>query len=348
MAARAAGPATPRPAARAARRWVCRHAWPLYASGSLQHHNAAANRGGRRCRGLPDGGRGDAQPDAAAGALPPPPSPSPSALHEALDARWGPAQFTVLVVQMLCLMIVSSNSALPLLSAALDVPAADLPATATAAALVCAELLQLWLITKLVNYSRGSGPPLTPASSPPVPVQAPPAQATTASPPSPVALRRYRLSAVAVAQGVGAGLACFGVTFACLQLAQGSSPAENTQAFSALQRATSGGLGTALLFASAVVLGPTLEEFVFRGVVLTGLSQWVNVHAANLVSAGLFAAVHLSAADFVPLLLIGATLGLSAIYSGGNLLVPTVAHATYNGLVAAAQALPPPLLSAAG
>ena len=51
------------------------------------------------------------------------------------------------------------------------------------------------------------------------------------------------------------------------------------------------------------------------------------------VSSLAFAAAHLSPPDFVPLTVLGAVLGGTAMAADGNLAAPTLAHGLYNAAI---------------
>jgi membrane protease YdiL (CAAX protease family) len=86
-----------------------------------------------------------------------------------------------------------------------------------------------------------------------------------------------------------------------------------------------------LLFALAVGIGaPIFEEICYRGLLMTGLlkrgmSRW----AAVLVSAALFAAMHLEPVRLALLFGVGLVLGLARVHRN-NTTTPVVAHMTNN------------------
>jgi membrane protease YdiL (CAAX protease family) len=86
-----------------------------------------------------------------------------------------------------------------------------------------------------------------------------------------------------------------------------------------------------LAAAAAVLRAPLVEELVFRGLFQT----WFNVFTAwpAILSASiLFAAIHPTFPDQVPLILVGVMLGL-AYQRTRNLLAPIVAHSLFNGFM---------------
>lgn len=88
---------------------------------------------------------------------------------------------------------------------------------------------------------------------------------------------------------------------------------------------------TRLLFALAVGLGaPIVEELCYRGLLITsllkrGMSRWLAV----VISAALFAAMHLEPIRFVLLFAIGLFLGLARVHRN-NTTTSIVAHMTNN------------------
>lgn len=88
-----------------------------------------------------------------------------------------------------------------------------------------------------------------------------------------------------------------------------------------------------------VLVGPLVEEAVFRGVVLQGLESKLGAPAAIAVQAVIFAALHRSAWLFVPMMVLGAALGWLA-HATRRLALPVAVHASYNAItVLAAFAL---------
>jgi len=74
------------------------------------------------------------------------------------------------------------------------------------------------------------------------------------------------------------------------------------------------------------------EEFLFRGVLLRLFKEWTkNKHAAILISAFLFSAVHFQFYGFLPRFLLGALFGYLFVWSR-NIWVPVTVHFINNGL----------------
>ena len=82
-----------------------------------------------------------------------------------------------------------------------------------------------------------------------------------------------------------------------------------------------------------VALLPAIgEEFLFRGVLLRLFKEWTkNKHAAILISAFLFSAVHFQFYGFLPRFLLGALFGYLFVWSR-NIWVPVTVHFINNGL----------------
>ncbi|MFJ2993727.1 type II CAAX prenyl endopeptidase Rce1 family protein [Pandoraea sp. NPDC087047] len=88
-----------------------------------------------------------------------------------------------------------------------------------------------------------------------------------------------------------------------------------------------GGTGLALLISALAV--PIVEEFIFRGCLLGGLTRHVSFVTANLWQAVIFACVHFDAKHFLFFLLFGLTTGWLAKKTRG-LAVPVALHALNN------------------
>jgi hypothetical protein len=80
------------------------------------------------------------------------------------------------------------------------------------------------------------------------------------------------------------------------------------------------------------VLPAFAEELLFRGVIARLFNKWTgSVHVAVILSAAIFAAVHMQFLGFVPRFLLGMALGYLFFWSGG-LWLPVIAHFTNNFL----------------
>ena len=94
-------------------------------------------------------------------------------------------------------------------------------------------------------------------------------------------------------------------------------------------------IGVLLTVLMVVLVGPFVEELLFRGVLLTALDERLGGLAAVLLSAPIFAVLHGSVWSFVPLTFLGVALG-SLTLSRRSLWPAVVLHATYNGVLVAA------------
>jgi uncharacterized protein len=92
-----------------------------------------------------------------------------------------------------------------------------------------------------------------------------------------------------------------------------------------------GPLGIAFTVLLLVVVAPFAEEVIYRGVLLSALSDRWGAVAGLAVSTLVFSAVHVSLGGFVPLLVAGALFGLLFIKSR-SLWVAIAAHSAYNAL----------------
>lgn len=90
-----------------------------------------------------------------------------------------------------------------------------------------------------------------------------------------------------------------------------------------------GGTGLALLLVAVVV--PFVEEFVFRGCLLGGLTRHMSFIAANLWQAVIFASVHFDPKHFPFLVMFGLTTGWLAKKTNG-LAVPIAMHMLNNAI----------------
>jgi membrane protease YdiL (CAAX protease family) len=89
--------------------------------------------------------------------------------------------------------------------------------------------------------------------------------------------------------------------------------------------------GRIMLGAAAILLAPVAEEILFRGILYPAVKQAGFPRLALWSTALLFAAVHLNAVTFVPLMVLAIV--LTALYERtDNLLAPILAHAVFNAL----------------
>ena len=133
------------------------------------------------------------------------------------------------------------------------------------------------------------------------------------------------------AAGLGAALLgwLFSVGFIALLTACGmDAPREDLAVFRVLP---GGPLGVTLTVLLLVVIAPIAEEVVYRGVLLSALTDRWGPLVGLAVSAVVFSAVHLSPVGFVPLAVAGVLFGWLYMKSR-SLWVALVAHAAYNAL----------------
>jgi membrane protease YdiL (CAAX protease family) len=110
-------------------------------------------------------------------------------------------------------------------------------------------------------------------------------------------------------------------------------PAEHHAYITALERDPSLAIWVVL---AAGVAAPLLEEVLFRGLALTGLSQVFGPRGGLWAQALLFAAVHAGFSHLLPMLLLGWTLGaLRRTSPAGSLVAPLTVHAAHNGVTLA-------------
>ena len=101
------------------------------------------------------------------------------------------------------------------------------------------------------------------------------------------------------------------------------------------------GFGTKVLVALPAILeAPILEELVFRGVVFRGLARSMPPWGAIALSGFVFALVHVNAATFIPLWMLGAAFAW-LYWRTGTLLAPIAAHFLFNLINFFTAFLPP-------
>lgn len=107
---------------------------------------------------------------------------------------------------------------------------------------------------------------------------------------------------------------------------------------STLEQIIGGGqLANFLLFFSVVVLAPIGEEYLFRGILLSGLSNKVPTFAAIWLSSVVFMSFHLLEYygywfALVAILILGVLLAIIRLRSK-SMLAPVICHASYNLLM---------------
>ncbi|MEV8338423.1 lysostaphin resistance A-like protein [Leucobacter sp. NPDC077196] len=116
----------------------------------------------------------------------------------------------------------------------------------------------------------------------------------------------------------------------------GVSPdGENAQSTAQLQMlAKSSALLASLLFVASGIVGPVLEEVIFREVLIGKLAHRIPSWMALIVSSALFGAMHLRSIAEWPLLLnyglVGLLLGALYLLSQRNIFVPIAVHVAWN------------------
>lgn len=104
---------------------------------------------------------------------------------------------------------------------------------------------------------------------------------------------------------------------------------------STLEQITRGGLPAhLLLFVSVIVLAPIGEEYLFRGVLLSGLSSKFSTFSAISLSSVVFMSFHLLEYygywfALVAILILGVLLAVIRLHSR-SMLAPIICHASYN------------------
>jgi len=150
-------------------------------------------------------------------------------------------------------------------------------------------------------------------------------------------LGSVRPAARHVAQGLGAGVVGLALTSGVLLVAGLFVELEPVDQ-QLLTEALGGGAALGMAAVAAVVMAPLLEEVVFRGILFQALGRRLGVLPGALLSGVLFAVVHLEVsgpAYQLALALLGTWFAL-AFNRTRSLVVPVVAHATFNGLQIAA------------
>ena len=84
-------------------------------------------------------------------------------------------------------------------------------------------------------------------------------------------------------------------------------------------------------FIIAVLLAPVFEEFIFRGILFSGMKRILNLPCAILGSAAIFALIH-PASSFVPVLVLG--IATAAVFNRTrSIYCPMLVHMAYNTAV---------------
>lgn len=132
-----------------------------------------------------------------------------------------------------------------------------------------------------------------------------------------------------IVRGIGGGLVLFVIALTAGSLLQFFFPSPELQPFGELilQARHIGDLFIPLFIAG--LLAPIIEETFFRGFLFPAIKKRYGFIAGLLGSSILFGLLHFDLIRFLPLTLGGAGLAY-LFYRTGNLLVPIVAHATWN------------------
>lgn len=144
------------------------------------------------------------------------------------------------------------------------------------------------------------------------------------------------LTAVALVVGLLIATRTFGVLYAFVTRVVGLAPVDSSLDLPGLFGADA--LGVALAVLMVVIVGPVIEEAVFRGALQPSLAVRIGVWPAILAQAVVFSLLHRSIWLLVPLTVLGIALGWLTKRCGS--LWPAISlHAAYNGLSVAAAFL---------
>lgn len=130
--------------------------------------------------------------------------------------------------------------------------------------------------------------------------------------------------------GLAGAILAISLTGVAVSFFNGETPQRETDALvRLLPLIGSSNLSTACLVGITGVLAPLLEETVFRGFFMTSLTKWVPTPVAVVISAAVFALVHLTPGEFPQLFVLGTALGFSYAQTH-NLLTPITIHSFWN------------------
>ena len=113
------------------------------------------------------------------------------------------------------------------------------------------------------------------------------------------------------------------------QLLQGKAQSQNVVEFFINASQTSNKRAILVTLALAVLVAPAVEETIFRGYLYGVLKRYIGPVAGAVISAGLFAAMHMNLAALPPLFLLALSLTL-AYEATGSLLVNIFMHGLFN------------------
>ncbi|MGM0616951.1 MAG: CPBP family intramembrane glutamic endopeptidase [Actinomycetota bacterium] len=135
-----------------------------------------------------------------------------------------------------------------------------------------------------------------------------------------------------VVVGIGVAIVSYLVNIIVVVLAGVEEPVQQQL----LQDALAGGLPLVLVVLLAVVVAPIVEEVIFRGVLFRALADRINLSVGLVLSAGIFAVIHIEVLASQPFALLGLfTVGFLlawAYHLTGNLTVPILGHAVFNAI----------------
>ncbi|MFW6009741.1 MAG: CPBP family intramembrane glutamic endopeptidase [Actinomycetota bacterium] len=138
--------------------------------------------------------------------------------------------------------------------------------------------------------------------------------------------------AVGLGVGVATSLAALGVNASLALLLEADEPVEQQ----VLQDALAGGAPLVLAALIAVIVAPVTEEAIFRGVLFRALAGRLGTGVGMVLSAAVFALIHLEILFSQPIALsglfvVGVALAV-AYHLTGSLVVPIVGHAVFNAV----------------
>lgn len=142
----------------------------------------------------------------------------------------------------------------------------------------------------------------------------------------------WAMVALGVAVGIGVAIVSYVVNIVVVVLVGVEEPVQQQL----LQDALAGGLPLLLVGLLAVVIAPFAEEVIFRGVLFRALADRINLPVGLVLSAAIFAVIHIEVLASQPFALVGLfTIGFLlawAYHLTGNLTVPIVGHAVFNAI----------------
>lgn len=86
------------------------------------------------------------------------------------------------------------------------------------------------------------------------------------------------------------------------------------------------------------IIGPIIEELVFRKVIFGALRKWMNIHVAAIIGALIFSVVHLDLEHTLIYFAMGLVFTFLYVQTK-RIIVPIIAHMSMNTLVVVAQVL---------